>query len=108
MEKNSGFGYGVVATILSAKGTHNAGNKIGDTFEIEGPQGQDFHVYPKHPAYCKKPIPTCRPDKAKKLLVEAGYPQGIDLKLAVGVESGATLCASLRYSSRMLRWPEFA
>jgi peptide/nickel transport system substrate-binding protein len=55
-------------------------------YQGEGLQGQDFHVYPKHPEYCQKPIPPYQPDKAKKLLAEAGYKQGIDVNLAVGVE----------------------
>ena len=52
----------------------------------EGLQGQDFHVYPKHPEYCPKPIPAYQPDKARALLQEAGYPGGIDVRLAVGSE----------------------
>jgi peptide/nickel transport system substrate-binding protein len=55
-------------------------------YQGEGLEGQDFHVYPKHPEYCKKPIPAYQPDKAKALLKDAGYPKGIDVNLAVGVE----------------------
>ena len=55
-------------------------------YQGEGLQGHDFHVYPKHPEYCEKPIPKYEPEKAKALLAEAGYADGIDVNLAVGSE----------------------
>ncbi|MFP4349033.1 MAG: ABC transporter substrate-binding protein [Desulfococcaceae bacterium] len=50
----------------------------------QGVEGQDFHVSPKHPEYCKKPTPEYNPEKAGALLKEAGYADGVDVNLAVG------------------------
>ena len=55
-------------------------------YQNEGIQGQDIHVFPQHPEYCEVPTPGYQPDKAKALLKEAGYKDGIKLEMAVGSE----------------------
>ena len=50
----------------------------------EGMVGQDFHVYPDHPEYCPQPTPEYDPERARALLREAGYPEGIKVELHVG------------------------
>jgi peptide/nickel transport system substrate-binding protein len=52
----------------------------------EGVEGQDFHVYPGHPEYCPQPTPEYNPEKARALLKEAGYPDGIKLELNAGAD----------------------
>ncbi len=46
-----------------------------------GTPAEDHHVAPIHPEYAKAPIPNQDYARAKKLLADAGHPDGIDLKI---------------------------
>jgi peptide/nickel transport system substrate-binding protein len=50
----------------------------------EGLIGQDHHVAPVHPEYAEVPTPEYDPEQAKALLADAGFPDGLDVELAVG------------------------
>jgi len=48
-----------------------------------GTEAEDHHVAPIHPAYCPMDVPERDIEKAKALLAEAGYEDGLELTLSV-------------------------
>ena len=62
---------------------------VDDLFAGRGQVGEHHHVSPIHPDYFPlTPRPRRDVDAAKGLLAAAGYPDGVDIELAVGNTSG--------------------
>ena len=68
-------------------------------FGDHGAVGGNFHVAPVHPEYFPLPPPTRDVAAARRLLMEAGYANGIDLTITVGNTDGPwmqAVCEALR------------
>lgn len=65
------------------------------SYSDQGDLALDAHVAPAHPAYCDKPIPAYDPQRARALLAEAGYPDGLKVKLTTKNDLGEPKIARL-------------
>lgn len=58
------------------------------SFYGQGDLGHDAHVAPAHPAYCARSIPPYDPVLARQLLREAGYEDGLSVRLVTKNDQG--------------------
>lgn len=65
------------------------------SYSDQGDLAFDAHVAPPHPAYCPRPIPKYDPEQARSLLAEAGYPNGLKIKLTTKNDLGEPKIARL-------------
>ena len=69
-------------------------------FQGRGDIGENHHVAPVHPEYFQLPPLQRDVEAAKALLVEAGYPDGIDLTIDVGNTDGPVAPDAVRAVAR--------
>lgn len=65
------------------------------SYSDQGDLAIDAHVAPPHPAYCPKPIPAYDPARSRALLAEAGYPDGLKVRLTTKNDLGEPKIARL-------------
>ncbi len=69
-------------------------NKILETSYFgQGVLAMDAHISPVHPEYCALKIPEYDPERAKALLAEAGYPDGLTVTLTTKNDQGEPVMA---------------
>ena len=65
------------------------------SYFMQGDLGLDAHVAPVHPAFCERPVPAYDPARARALLAEAGYPDGLTVTLTTKNDQGEPEMAQL-------------
>jgi peptide/nickel transport system substrate-binding protein len=84
---------------MALKLCQNRENILASAYFNQGLSAQDFHVSPFHAEYCMKPVPKYDPERAKHILKEAGYPEGLTVNLSVGRE----MDDAVRYAEALKR-----
>jgi len=72
-------------------------------YQGRGQPGEHHHVAPIHPEYFELPFPERDVAKAKQLLAEAGYPDGIELSIDYGNTTGPWEQAAVQALAEQVR-----